>query len=695
MSEQALLQATQVFLQNPSAITVADYATLLQVLHLHERNYYVWNNPVITDTEYDTLYKALQKLEAENTSIITPQSPTQRVGSSLNQGFATVQHLVPMLSLENSYNEEDLYDWDRKAKEAANGEPISYTAEPKFDGASLSLLYENDVLVRAVTRGDGIAGDDVTENVKRISSVPLHAPFSRYGIAQIEIRGEVIITKANFDELNQQLTAQGLPTLANPRNTAAGSLRMKDPNEVAKRRLDAFWYHVSYVSALAEGPALSPLLQTHKGTIELLWQCGFKSTLQEIYHTSSIKEIGKHVQEFEANRDQLPYEVDGMVIKVNSIALQDALGITSHHPRWAVAYKFKARQATTLLEDVEYQVGRTGAITPVAKLKPVYIGGVTVSSISIHNEEYISEKDLLLGDTVLIERAGDVIPQIVQSIPAFRTGVEKRIVFPTQCPSCGSTLFKTAEEAVWRCINTTCPAQVVEGIIHFASKDAMDIKNLGEANIRKFYSLGYVTNIPSIYSLPFEKIELLDGFGSKSIQKLQQALEASKTQPLNRLIYALGIRFVGETTAKTLAQAVSSVYDLANFTVENLLALDDIGPKVANSILQFFANPEHLELVRQLEALGINVANTQKQDRQAGGSLSGKTFLFTGTLTQLKRSAAEAMAEERGGQIVSGVSSKLTYLVVGEEAGSKLEKAKKLGTVQILSEAEFLELVNG
>ncbi len=596
-----------------------------------------------------------------------------------------------MLSLDNSYNSDDLIDFDRKAKELSGLSTIEYCVEPKFDGGSISVIYENDLLVRGATRGDGVEGDEVTTNIKQIHSLPLSAKFSGYGIQQIEIRGEVLINKKNFAKYNEQIIEEGYAPFANPRNAAAGSLRIKDPAEVAKRNLEAFTYHVSYFSLLKEKP-IPEALTTHSGTLKLLWELGFRSPEKEKKVFKGIEEVIKYCTEFEAGRDDLPYEIDGMVIKVNNIALQDKLGMTSHHPRWAIAYKFKARQATTKLIDVEYQVGRTGAVTPVAKLEPVAVGGVTVSSISIHNEEYISEKDLRIGDSVLIERAGDVIPQIVKSNADVRTGKEKKIIFPKTCPVCNSKLFKEAEEAVWRCINIECPAQVVERIIHFVSKDAMDIRGFGEANVRKFYELGLLNDIPGIYKLDFSKITGMEGFGQKSIDNLQAAITKSKSQPLHRLLYALGIRFVGETTAKTLARTISHLLDLKKFSQEELQNLEDIGPKVAGSILHFFSNKSNLEMLDQLEKIGLQLHNDKKEN-VSDGNLTGQTFLFTGTLPTLKRSEAEAMAEANGAQLVSGVSTKLNYLVVGEDAGSKLEKAKKINSVKIISEAEFLKII--
>lgn len=671
-------------------ISMQNVEALRNTLRFHEYQYYVANNPLVSDFEYDVLYKKLVVFETENPSIITPNSPTQRVGNSLNGEFAKVQHLVPMLSLDNSYNAEDLFDFDRKAKEASELTEIEYCVEPKFDGASISLIYENNSLSRATTRGDGVEGDDITTNIKQIKSIPLTAPFSQYGIQQIEIRGEVIMTKQNFDKYNQSLLEQGLPTVANPRNTAAGSLRIKDPNEVGRRNLDAFLYHVSFQSTVDSRQSTT---LSHSAQLEMLWNCGFRSPNKEKKVCQKIQQVIDYVNEFEAKRDELPYEIDGMVVKVNDLVLQEKLGMTSHHPRWAIAYKFKARQATTKLLNVEFQVGRTGAVTPVAKLQPVYLGGVTVSSISIHNKEYIKEKDLQIGDTVLIERAGDVIPQIVQSIAAARAGNEQPIIFPKTCPVCKSELFKEEGEAVWRCINIECEAQVVEKICHFVSKDAMDIKNFGDANVRKFYELGLLKDIPGIYTLNFEEIGKLEGFGKKSIDNLQAAIQASKQQPLHRLVYGLGIRFVGETTAKTLANSVAHLLDFANKTEEELQQLEDVGVKVAKSIYHFFSNAQNLVMLKQLEDLGLCLKNEKKAEL-SGGNLVGQTFLFTGTLSKLKRSEAEALAEKQGGIIVSGVSAKLNYLVVGEDAGSKLEKAKKINSINIITEDEFLQLLH-
>ncbi len=662
---------------------------LRAVLRFHENRYYILNDPLLADTEYDQLYKALEHLEAAHPDSITPDSPTQRVARELSKDFPTVAHLVPMLSLENSYNADDLIDWDRKAREGSGLAALEYCVEPKFDGASISLIYDQDLLVRGATRGDGVSGDDITVNIRQIRSVPLSAAFSRFGIQQIEIRGEVLINKTNFKKFNDQLAEQNLPPLANPRNAAAGSLRMKDPAEVGRRNLEAFLYHVSYLTVVrdAHPPA------THSGMLDMLWDLGFRSPRNEKRTFTGIADVIAYCHEFESKRDDLPYEIDGMVVKVNDLAIQEKLGMTTHHPRWAIAYKFKARQGTSKLRRVEFQVGRTGSITPVGKIDPVSIGGVTVTSVSLFNEEVVREKDLKIGDSVLVERAGDVIPYIVKSLPEARDGSEKDIDFPTHCPICGDALYKPEGEAVWRCININCPAQVVERIIHFVSKDAMDIRSLGEANVRRFYELGWLPDVPGIYTLPMDKISALEGFGKKSVTNLQNAIEASHSQPLHRLIFALGIRYVGETTAKTLAQTVHYLMDFKDLTLDQLLELEDVGPKVAGSIHEFFHNADNLHMLQRLEALGLNLKSTNATP--ASGSLLDRTFLFTGTLTRMTRGEAEALVEQNGGKILGSVSSKLNYLVVGDEAGSKLEKAKKISSIRILNEDAFLALIHG
>ena len=668
---------------------------LRKALIFHEYRYYVLNDPLISDEEYDKLFKLLEKIEKANPELITSTSPTQRVGNGLNATFNTVAHLVPMLSLENSYNADDLIDWDRKAREVAGKDELEYCVEPKFDGASISLIYEDDHFVRGATRGNGVEGDDITTNLKQVRSIPLHASFSTYGIHHVEIRGEVMMSRKSFAAYNEMLAAQSIAPLANARNGASGSLRMKDPKDVAKRKLEAFLYNVSYYTRTNDKISADKeeLLKRHSGILEMLWNVGFKSPVKEMKVVKGIQGVIDYCNEFEEKRDNLPFEIDGMVIKVNDLQLQDSLGMTTHHPRWAIAFKFKARQATSKLRKVEFQVGRTGSITPVAKIDPVFISGVTVTSISLFNEDVVKEKDLRIGDTVLVERAGDVIPYIVKSLAEVRSGSEEEIVFPKRCPACNSELYKEETEAVWRCVNIECPAQVVERMIHYVSKDAMDIRSFGEANIRKFYEMGLLKDIPGIYTLNYDAISKLPGFGKKSIDNMQAAIEASKHQPLNRLIFALGIRFAGETTAKTLANAIHHLTDLKDFSVEQLQQLEDIGIKVATSVHTFFENEQNLAMLQQLEALGVEM-NNKKNAAVVQGGLDGQTFLFTGTLNKLKRTEAEQMVEEHGGKLLGGVSSKLNYLVVGEDAGSKLEKAKRIHSIRIVSEDEFLSLID-
>lgn len=666
-----------------------DVEDLREALRFHEHRYYIQNDPLISDFEYDSIYKALEKLEKENPDIITADSPTQRVAKGLTKEFPSVQHMVPMLSLDNSYNNEDLVDFDRRAREITKMKELEYCVEPKFDGASISLLYEDDKLARGATRGDGAWGDDITPNIRQIYTIPLYARFSDYGLQTVEIRGEVLINKNNFKNFNEGIIEQGGTPLANPRNAAAGTLRIKDPMEVSRRKLEAFTYSLGYYSFIDAGHK-GP--KTHSETLEMLADLGFRSPSAEMKVLKGIDAVIEFCNSYEVKRDDLPYEIDGMVIKVNDLDLQDQLGMTSHHPRWAIAFKFKARQATSKLLRVEYQVGRTGNIGPVAKIEPVHIGGVTVTSVSLFNEDVIREKDIRIGDTVLVERAGDVIPYIVKPLSELRAGSEKKIKFPTTCPSCGEELYKAAEEAAWRCTNINCPAQVLERLYHFVSKDAMDIRGLGAANVEKFNRLGLLNSIPQIYELDYDAIAKLEGFGQKSLHNLKTAIDNSKKQPLHRLIYALGIRYVGETMAKTLAHAVDHILDLKNFDEEKLQNLEDVGPKVAGSVYAFFSNEENIELLQKLEDLGLQLHNDKKHV-SGDGSLKDQTFLFTGSLSKLKRTEAEEMVEAQGGKLLSGVSSKLNYLVVGEDAGSKLEKAKKITSIKIITEDQFLKMV--
>jgi len=664
---------------------------LRDAINFHDHLYYVQSEPIITDFEYDRLFKRLKAIEDQFPDLGSEDSPTHRIARGLTKEFPSVPHIVAMLSLDNSYNEEDLVDFDRKVKELTGLPSIDYTVEPKFDGGSISLVYENDRLVRGATRGDGVMGEEITPNIKAVKSIPLKAAFSKYGIKTIEIRGEVIIAKEKFAKYNEDRAAEGLAVLANPRNAASGSLRIQDAAEVARRGLDAILYHVSYAVDEAGKDLLGTQFKKRSENIKMLAEMGFKTPIKEqkIYNTG--KAIVDYCEEWHEKRDRFTYEIDGMVVKVDDLELEETLGATSHHPRWAIAYKFQARQARTKLLKVEFQVGRIGTITPVAKLQPVPLGGVTVSSASMFNEEFIQTKDIRIGDDVLVERAGDVIPYIAASVKESRTGNEEPIVFPTHCPSCGTKLEKPEEEAAWRCMNLQCPAQVYERLVHFVSKDAMDIGGLGPANIARFQK--YIHSIPDIYRLPYDDIVGMDGFGAKSVEKLKDALEVSKTKHPYRLLFGLGIRHVGETTAKNLMEEANCIDEFAEWDLERINALYDVGPKMAQSIYDFFHSPSNMSMLEELKSLGLQTCKPKKDESEAAGKLTGKMFLFTGTLAQMTRPQAAELVEEAGGKVANSLSTKVNYLVVGEDPGSKVDKAKKMPGVQVISEAEFLDML--
>lgn len=692
--EKALIQQTQALLQQKNALEKNTIDSLSLIIRYHEWRYYVKNDPVISDFEYDRLFKALEKIEKENPEVIQSDSPTQRVSNSLTKDFPEVEHLVPMLSLDNSYNLEDINDWKKRVTNAAETDDFEITAEPKFDGSGISLIYENDQLVRGVTRGNGLVGEEITTNLRTLKTIPLRAAFSKFGIDKIEIRGEVVIQKEVFKQMNQSRIEEGLPPLANPRNSAAGSLRIQDTREVAKRGLEAFLYHISYAVDMDGKDLLRNQLKTHRSCIELLNQLGFKSPYDLMLVSTYSKNIHDFCQSWEEKRNNYPYEIDGMVIKVNELYIQDIAGSTAHHPRWAIAYKFKAQQATTKLTDVLFNVGRTGAVTPVAKLEPVQIGGVTVSNVSMFNEDFLISKDIRIGDRVVVERAGDVIPYIVKSISEARSGTEQMIPYPTHCPVCNTPLVKPDEEAVWRCNNINgCEAQVLENMIHFVSKNAMDIRGLGEQQIRRFYELNMLKNCTDIYQLNYDQILSLEGFKEKSVENLKQAIEDSKKQPLYRLLFALGIRFVGERTAKTIAQNIQDLEDLNILTEEQLLEMEDIGPKVAHSVLEYVNNSANIELLQQLKMLGLNTKSPEKTVL-VDSALSGKTFVITGTFENFSREELKQKVENLGGKVTGSVTKKTDYLLVGKEAGSKLQKAKDLGTVEIVEENGVLKLLN-
>lgn len=692
--QQNLIRSTEEFLGR--TLTSEDISRVREVLYFHEWKYYVQDNPIISDTEYDQLFKKLEALEKEFPELITPDSPTQRVGQDLTEQFVKVSHLTPMLSLGNTYNQEDLEDFHTSIQKVTEEEHIEYTVEPKFDGGSMALVYENDQLVRAATRGNGAMGEDITANAKVMRTIPLRALFSNYGIAKVEIRGEAVIRKDRFELINEKRLAAGEVAYANPRNTATGGLRTKDPNETADRNIELFAFQISYAED-KNGNDILNSFDTHAATIQMLKELGFKVPEQEFGVYSTIQGAVKHCQAMEQRREEYPYEIDGMVVKVNSFELQELAGMTQHHPRWAVAFKFKAKQATSILEKVEFQVGKIGSITPVAKIKPVQLAGVTVSSISLHNEDFITKKDLRIGDRVLVERAGDVIPYIVKSFPEIRTGIEQVIEFPKECPSCQSALVKVEGESAWRCVDVICPAQAVQRMIHHVSKDAMNIEGFGKSYIERFYELGWLKDVSDIYQLDYEEIASLEGFGKRSAEKLKLAIEEAKKNPLHRLIYSLSIYQVGRKASKLIAQQIDSIFDLQDWTEERYTDIKDIGPILAKEAISFFENQDNIDILHKLKDLGVNMSQLESDQPPKiadDAPLAAKTILFTGTLMQLKRKEAQNLAEKAGAKNVSSVSSNLDILVVGEKAGSKLKKATKLGTVQIITEEEFINIVN-
>jgi DNA ligase (NAD+) len=671
-------------------------ADLREVLIFHEYRYYVQNDPLISDPEYDKLYKELQELELQFPQWITPESPTQRVSSDLTEDFPSVPHLRPMLSLENSYDEQDLLDFDKQIRKLTGKSPqeiIEYSVEPKYDGGTIVLLYENDILIRAATRGDGVMGEEITNNARAIRSIPVKAAFSESGLSRVELRGEAIIRKSKFHEINNLREAEGNTLFANPRNTATGALRVKETREITNRGLEAFIYQISSAEDQNQQENITRIFSKHYETLDYLDKLGFKVPGYERKICQNIQDALSFCKEWEAKRDTYDYEIDGMVIKVNDLKLQEICGSTSHHPRWAVAFKFKAKQATSKLEQVEYQVGKTGAITPVAKITPVSLAGVTVSSVSLHNQDFIQSKDIRLGDTVLVERAGDVIPYIVKPLEDLRDGTEHSIDFPTYCPSCKSELVRQEGEAAWRCINSLCPAQALQRMIHHVSKDGMDIDGFGKSYIEKFASLGWLNDISDIYRLDYNLIAQLEGFGEKSALNLKEAIDYAKNNPIQKLLQSLSIHHLGRKAAKLIAAEVNYVPDLANWKEEDFTKIKEIGPVLARNVIAFFSLPENREMLSKMQTYGVNMYQTD-EDRPIRTStdapLSGKTILFTGTLQKMGRKEAQQLAELAGAKNISAVSTNLDILVVGENAGSKLQKAKALETVTIWTEDEFL-----
>lgn len=670
-------------------------ADLIRVIRYHDWKYYLQSEASINDQQYDTLFALLKKLEQENPTLIQTDSPTQRIGLTLSEEAKTVTHSVPMISLDNSYDADDLKSFDDRLQKLLVGENIQYCVEPKFDGSSIALLYENDKLVRAATRGNGLEGEDITHNARVLKTIPLQANFSSLGISTIELRGEVVIANDVFKKMNETRATQNLKTFQNSRNTASGSLRMKDPAETADRGLEAFMYQIGYAVDSNNKNVLGESLLFHFDNINMLASLGFKTPQSEKKICNSIQEVIDFCNEWEAKRDAYNYEIDGMVIKVNNLNQQNKVGATGHHPRWAIAYKFKAKKARTKLLDIEYQVGRTGAITPVAKLEPVPLAGVTISSVSLHNEDFIKERKLRMNAYVYVERSGDVIPYISGVDESTLDENTQEIIFPKNCPSCNSELIREAEESAWRCINLECVAKSEESIIHFVSKEAMDIDGLGRDIIIRFMKEGLIKQIPDIYELPKKKNEILalEGWKEKSFNNLTTGVEASKNRALWRILVGLGIRHVGVIMAKKLAKQINSIFDLKEWTIEHLLELEDIGPKVAESIHQFFSNESNIHLLHELENNGVALKHNEQNSEQTGNTLAGKTFLFTGTLTKFTRDKAKELVEKNGGTILSGVSAKLSYLVAGTEAGSKLKKAQEIASIQIIDEDDFLKLI--
>ncbi len=647
---------------------------LREEINLHNYWYYVENNPVISDYEFDQLQKKLEQLEFEFPDLITSDSPTQRVGETPLEGFTTVEHKVPMLSLANTYTYDELREFDERVKK--NVGDVEYAVEPKIDGAGVALLYENGIFIRGSTRGDGVRGDEITQNLKTIRSIPLRLRSNK--IKNVEVRGEVYMSIKGFKKYNKEQTKKGVAVFANPRNAAAGSLRQLDPKIVASRPLDIFIYVISFSDISIE---------THEKALILLKEAGFRtnSLSQKV---KNIEEAIKYCDELEKKRDKLDYEIDGAVIKVNSLSKQKQLGETTKNPRWAISYKFAAKQSTTSLNDIAIQVGRTGTLTPVAILEPVEVSGVTVSRATLHNFDELKRKDIRIGDHVLVERSGDVIPQIVKSIVEKRTGKEKRKIIPKKCPVCGTEVIRTEGEVAVRCPNKYCTARLKWRIRYFASRDAMDIDHLGESTIDKLIDAGLIDNIADLYNLKKENIEKLEGFKDKSAKNLINSIEKSKDQDLSRLIYGLGIRHVGKYAAQLLAGKYNSIDELANANEEELKEIDGLGEKSAEAIVTFFASDENTKLIERLKGIGVKTKEIKKE----GLTLQGKKFVFTGRLETLTRPQASDYVEQKGGIIVTSVSKDVDYVVVGDKPGSKYDKAKKLG-MTIIDEKEFKKLV--
>ena len=604
-----------------SSAKVLEISELKDLLRYHEWKYYVRNSPTLADYEYDQLYKQLEAIEAANPNLITQDSPTQRVADDLSGNLDPVAHVVPMLSLANSYNAEDLASFDKSIKRYLNipeDKNIEYSVEPKFDGGSIAVLYENDFLIRAATRGNGTMGEEMTANARTMPSIPLRAPLAELGIYKAEMRVEALIRKDNFAKINAQRETDGHALFANPRNAATGGLRTKDPNETRNRELEAFIFQLAYAVDKNGNDKLQEL-NTHYESIELMGQLGFKIPQNEMKTCVNIKELADYCATWEDKREKYEYEVDGLVVKVNDLKLQERSGSTQHHPRWAIAYKFKAKQATSILTDIEYQVGKIGSITPVAKIEPVQLAGVTVSSVSLHNEDFIKTKDLRIGDTILVERAGDVIPYIVKSMEELRDGSQVPVEYPTVCPINPDTdnpvtLVKEEGESAWRCLKCTCCQQDLQLMIFHVSKNAMDIDGFGKSYVENFHSHGWLKDISDVYNLDYNAIKTLEGFGSKSAEKLLSAVNKAKGNPIHRLLHSLSIHHLGKKASKLIAAEINHVFDLQYWNKEKFTSIKDIGPVVADNVIAYFSDPDHIAMLHRIEEHGVNMKQT-KEDR--------------------------------------------------------------------------------
>jgi DNA ligase (NAD+) len=660
--------------------------SLRQEIREHDYRYYVLNEPTISDYEYDQLMAKLIRLEEQHPEHVTPDSPTQRVGGEPTKEFPTVVHDVPMLSLGNTYTQEELYEFDTRLQNFLPEESFEYVTELKFDGIAVSLIYRDGLLVRGATRGDGERGDDITTNLKTIRSIPLKL-FSKKGLPEnVEVRGEVYMTKAGFEKLNQQQEMIGEKVFANPRNATAGTLKQQDSRIVAKRPLEFSAY---YMRVLGEELSEQFAIETHYDSLHLLRELGLPVSRNSVLR-KSMWEVIDFCGLWEAKRDEVPYEIDGVVVKVNSLGQQRMLGATAKSPRWAIAYKFKAKQATTLLRAIHLQVGRTGSVTPVAVLEPVFLAGSTISRATLHNEDEIRKRDVREGDTVLIEKGGDVIPKVTQVILEKRPAESKPFRMPKKCPVCGGSLVRIEGEAAVRCENIACPAQVYRRIEHFASRGAMDIEGLGEALVHQLVENRLVLDYGDVYYLKKEDLIGLERMAEKSAQNLLDAVEESKKRPLDRVIFALGIRYVGSGVAALLADHFGSVERLGEATIDTLDAIEGIGLTIAESVVQFFRNKSNIGVLRKLKKAGVRMEEIRS--KFTGGLFKGKTFVLTGALSRLTREGAATLIESEGGKVSSSVSQNTDFVLVGENPGSKYRKALDLG-IEIMDEDTFVGLM--